>query len=399
MTPAEFAWALVAGHGRALQYIKEHGDSRPEIRAALMNACTSCLSIDPQVDPRWRWVAEMILHTASPDDYLSEIHRQAPVLNERDNRHCGQILFEFVRRGHPEALAWIAPKVVELGIEYDWLQYKGFRGILDIIHQAEGPDDCRVMCYYDESCSMASELEVRELLETSDSPKVRAFLEQLDAPPEVESEGTPLRFDVREIFPEATNQRLAPRFRSATDVDLERVLQWLESTDSTFRFMVMNTWSNCGPPLHRDSEFLRRLARDAESFRDRRVACHLLGTLPSQSVIELGEYYLGEGDFDLATHLLKQSWKAEYSTALQTRARHVIPETGEEFHAHHDLAFSGVELMKETKHPSLVPLAEWVIHFNPCCICREGAIEFLAGVGSLTPELATESQYDAVKFD
>jgi hypothetical protein len=78
MTPAEFAWALVAGHGRALQYIKEHGDSRPEIRAALMNACTSCPSIDPQVDPRWRWVAEMILHTASPDDYLSEIHRQAP---------------------------------------------------------------------------------------------------------------------------------------------------------------------------------------------------------------------------------------------------------------------------------------------------------------------------------
>jgi hypothetical protein len=53
----------------------------------------------------------------------------------------------------------------------------------------------------------------------------------------------------------------------------------------------------------------------------------------------------------------------------------------------------------QSKHPSLVPLAEWVIHFNPCCICREGAIEFLAGVGSLTPELATESQYDAVRFD
>lgn len=55
--------------------------------------------------------------------------------------------------------------------------------------------------------------------------------------------------------------------------------------------------------------------------------------------------------------------------------------------------------MKESKHPSLVPLVEWVIHFNPCCMCREGAIEFLAGVGSLTPELATESQYDAVRFD
>lgn len=399
MTPAEFAWALVAGHGRALQYIKEHGDSRPEIRAALMNACTSCPSFDPQVDPRWRWVAEMILHTASPDDYLSEILRQAPVLNERDNRHRGQILFEFVRRGHPEALAWIAPKVVELGIEYDWLQYKGFRGILDIIHQAEGLDDWRVTSFYKESCSLASELEVRELLQRSDSQKVRAFLEQLDAPPEVESKESPQRFDVRVIFPDATNQRIGPRFKNATEADLERVLQWLESTDSTFRFMVMNNWANWGPPLHRDSEFLLRLARDAEAHRDSRGACRLIGTRPSQSGIELGEFYLGEGDFDRATLLLKRAWKAEYSTALQTRARHVIPVSEDELDAHHDLAFSSVEAMKESKHPSLVPLAEWVIHFNPCCICREGAIEFLADVGSLTPELATESQYDAVRFD
>lgn len=259
----------------------------------------------------------MILYASSPEDYLREIRRHPHLREDRDSTHRAEILFEFVRRGDHETLAFIAPRIVELELEYEWLELKGFGGILDII----------------------------------------------------------------------------------TNEDFERILHWLESTDSAFRFIVMNTWARVGGPLHRDSECLLQLAWEDDGSRDSRGACRLLGTRPSQPVIELGEYYLKQGSLDLATLLLMRAWRPEYTSVFQKQTRWTIPKTADELDAYHDLACQSVELMKEAKHLSLVPLAEWVIQFNPCCVCREHSIQFLSEHGLLSPELASESRFDAVKFE
>lgn len=240
---------------------------------------------------------------------------------------------------------------------------------------------------------------MRELLELSESPKVREFIEHLDAPKEVQVEKGPGRFDVREIFPDAATPLIVPCFENATNEDFERILHWLESTDSAFRFIVMNTWARVGGPLHRDSECLLQLAWEDDGSRDSRGACRLLGTRPSQPVIELGEYYLKQGNLDLATLLLMRAWRPEYTSVFQKQTRWTIPKTADELDAYHDLACQSVELMKEAKHLSLVPLAEWAIQFNPCCVCREHSIQFLSEHGLLSPELASESKFDAVKFE
>lgn len=119
MNAVEFKWALVTGHGCALQYVKEHGDSRPEIRSLLLEACISCPSFDPQVDPRSRWVAEMILYASSPEDYLREIRRHPHLREDRDSTHRAEILFEYHRAiGEFRRLASVLhlPRVVFLGL-------------------------------------------------------------------------------------------------------------------------------------------------------------------------------------------------------------------------------------------------------------------------------------------
>lgn len=399
-----FKRALTTGHGRALLHANHFGAT--EYREEILEAATTCLVYDSQIDGSREWwlaqlckaagLVETIIHL-SPDD--SERNREL--------RAC--LLKEFCLGGYPSAL----PQLYAMCRQYEnsngmseLIEVEGEKGLIfaaRCLGEAllEDPDfwvgDWELW-RYDDLHGKGSGKAVLSQAAIED-PVIRHYLQEVAAyeaehgKKEMAKESETLE-TVEEVVSlirssEKREGHLRRWGRNATPEDRAEVAKLLKTETRTFP-LINALWCLVGTGLPEfDETMLGLVFHEDEVVRFR--AAQMFSQHSEPPVRKAGLALLNSKDLALGLTLLRLSALNGDSEQIIC-ALEIAPCVADDCH---DVVSNLVQLLESNDaiQEPLIPL--FVYEHSPCMLCRERAVEVLLKWGKCPEWVMVEAVLDA----
>lgn len=427
LTRLEFSAALKRGHGRALQYVKQHGLS--EVSDLVLESCLKNPAYDRQCEgSRAAWLFSMFQDS---EDYgrfsaaiLSALSSLPPDADSYDLEHLCEFAALMAKSGDEEAATVLRSRVLTQNLKWPNSLYGcqplvALDGVPAVITLArrfgqlliEEPDERPPSVDYlteDLGIFDAAEKELQRFAETDGDIKryldneegyaARERESQKKSPEELRQEARKeLTLDgiLNDVSRGVGNypSRYMRFGRYATDDELKIVLQRLvEETQETACLRLL--WIFRRTPLPDLDPKIWQLA-DAKDAALRYAAVDALAQSRDPRVGELGRSRLRSGAFTArdsdTLDLFIRNYQPLDEQLIISALMPLVPDEDEA----HSLGSSLLNICDENTACTSLEMLRWVYEATPCTVCRHSAVKQMAVIGSVPPEIVAECLDDA----
>lgn len=400
-----FKFALTTGHGRALVHAEMFGTEG--LRDEILNAATTCLVYDTQIDGYREWWLAQLCKAAGLIELMIDL---PPVGSGKDRAQWAAILKEFFQAGHEQAL----PKLYEMcsfdnpsdeisGCD-ELIEVDDERGLIFVARRlgerlAEDPDywvsDWQ-LTFFDDLYGNGRGKAVLSEAASSDA-SVRIYLEKALESGEKEEDGGAAGQEeiesverILELIKSSSKREMRLRRwgRRATTEDRAEIVKLLGTESSPIVLTnALICFMGVGFPSF-DHTLLGLVFHEDDNVRFH--ACRAFAHHDEPQVRSAALALLHHGDLTGGTEMLQLSARSEDSEAILSALAQTRP--GEE---HHEIFSNLIQLLEKNEaiREPLIPL--YIYEFSPCMMCRERAIEALLYWGACPQWLLDEAAQDA----
>ncbi len=431
LTKLEFSAALKRGQGRALQYVRQHGVS--EVADFVLESCLKNPAYDRQCEgSRAAWLFRMFQDSEDYERFsaaiLSALSSLPSEADSYDLEHLCELAALMAKAGDEATASALRSRV--LGQPLNWphslygcqplVALDGVPAVIALARRfgqllIEEPDERPPSVDYlteDLGILDVAAQELRQLAETDGDIKRYLDNEEVYAARERESQKKPpeeRRQEVRErarkeltldgILNDAARRvgeypgRYMRFGKYATDDELRIVLQrLLEETQETVCLRLL--WIFRRRPLPELHPKIWQLA-DSKDDALRYAAVEALAQSQDPRIGELGRSRLRSGAFTASDSdtldLFIRNYQPHDEQLILSALTLLSPDEDEA----HSLGSSLLKIRQENTACTSLDILKWVYESTPCTVCRHIAVEQMAAIGGVPPEIVAECLDDA----